>query len=324
MTLVTAAGHSIDDYLGPRQGRFFGEGFKRVEHHLADLEVGGVDCAARADACLSYPRDWSRKSSAALAPHLSTIDALVLMGELGDAYLTHTYGLADAERARMWLGRAEIQAGRAPEENLRRVPMALTRPPGGNPRGLSAFHCRIGAMRARCDIHHDAPSPARPGRSYRRAEEVLGNPEARVYGSAYRRRHHEIDDVQVGADRRSVNAGIAVAVAPAGHGLEGSYQPSFSMIDGLVTLAQLAQVLIYELDALDRADSSTLWMRRVRLERPAAPERLPKRLHAEVRLEKSALLRHAGGVWRTLEVSGSCGDLDCQASLAHRLPAHSR
>jgi hypothetical protein len=331
MELKMAPGFSVDDYLGPRQDRFFGEGFKRVVHDITDLEVRTVNGHgdARAQASLSYPADWSRKSSAVLRPHLSTIDALVLATQISEAYLTHTYGLDSAERRRMWLAGVEIRAGQVPQENLRRVAVearhtAALLPPAGDEPLFSALACRVGTLRVGCEVRHDRGRAPRTAQRYASMEVLLGGADGRVYGNAYRCRSHDISDVHMSDDRRSVTARIAVnvpAASAAPDGIEGLYQPSLSMVDFVVALAQLAQVLAYELDAIDRGVSGTLWMRRVHLVAQKPPERLPDQLRGTVRVDRSALVPYAGGVWRTLEVTGSCGHIHAQASIAHRLPS---
>src|SRR5204863_2642139 len=91
---------SIEQCLGPPAGRFFGGGFRRVTHSLTRLGISdrpGLG-AVTAQASLSYPEDWSQKASGAPPPHLSSVDAVTLMVELVDAYLTHTYRLDPAQR----------------------------------------------------------------------------------------------------------------------------------------------------------------------------------------------------------------------------------
>ena len=75
---------SIDDYLGPAAGRFFGSGYRRVAYRLhgTDTTQHAAGERLRATAEIAYPTDWSKKATAtALKPHLSTIDALIVGAE---------------------------------------------------------------------------------------------------------------------------------------------------------------------------------------------------------------------------------------------------
>lgn len=81
---------SIDEELGPRETRFFGEGFKRVAHALRKIAVDPGCGRIEAEAGLHLPADWSRKGTRAQPPHLSTIDVMLFSAQLAGLYLAHT------------------------------------------------------------------------------------------------------------------------------------------------------------------------------------------------------------------------------------------
>lgn len=329
MALLTT-GHSVDDFLGPREGRFFGDGYRRVAHALTDVRVAGSESegVVEADGHLRYPVDWSQKSTGVLRPHASTIDALVMAVESCEAYVAHGWGLDAGQRRRSWLRSVDIQAGRAPQEELSSVPVRATvacTASGEAGRRRTTFDCVVGALRVRCELDHDAGRVRRTAGRYASAEALLGPAADRLYGHGYRSRTHEIDRIQIDDELRHVTADIAVAGAPAPAGgemgVEGAYQPALSAVDCIVTLAQLAQVLAYGIDDIERGQSSTLWMRRLRLTRETPPAPLPEPLAGRVEVARSTRLPFAGAVWRSLEVTGGCGGYACRGAIAHRLPA---
>lgn len=327
MALVTT-GNSVDDYLGLRQGRFFGDGYRRVGHALTDLRVDAGEPAGvvHASGHLHYPEDWSKKSTGTLRPHASTIDALVMAVQACEAYLAHGLGLDGEQRRRSWVRSVDIQAGRVPQEELARLPVRalITRSdPGAAGRRRTTFDCHVGALRVLCELDHDAGRTLCGVGRYASAEALLGAAAGRLYGHGYRARTNEVEHVRVDDQLRYVTAEIAVAIPPAlasEAGVEGAYQPALSAIDCVVTLAQLAQVLAYGIDDIDRGQSSTMWMRRLRLARETPPAPLLAPLAAQVDVARSARLPFAGAVWRAIEVSGRCAGYACRGAIAHRLP----
>src|SRR5256885_3912120 len=151
MTLSTRA--TIEQALGERDTRYFGQGFQRVTHHLTDLAVrshqitGTVSATAR----VSYPADWSVKTTGPGGPHLSTVDALIIAGQLAEAYLTHGHRLDPAARARMWLRGFDMTAGPAAVTELAAIPVdgrraSMRLGPWGTNTVISGFEFQISGL----------------------------------------------------------------------------------------------------------------------------------------------------------------------------------
>jgi hypothetical protein len=322
MTAAEILASSIDDHLGPAQGRFFGHGFKRVAHSVRDVEVRRASITATAG--LSYPADWSSKSSGSLRPHLSSVDALVLAVQLAEAHLAHTRGLDVGQRRRTWLRSFDMRGGRVPQENLAALPVQAIQL--GTRGGVSTYSCLIGTLGVTCEIGHDAANGSHAGVSaeaaYEDLDSLLGTAEGRYYGAGFRRRAQRIADVRVAPDGEAIAATVAVA-DPDGapdDGLGGAYGPAPSMLDGLVCLAQLAQALAYRLDGIERGQSHTLWMRRLAQSTAAPPLPATGPVAATVALQRSRVLAFGDGRWRTLDVAGELHGIRARSSIAHQLP----
>jgi hypothetical protein len=79
-------------------------------------------------------------------------------------------------------------------------------------------------------------------------------------------------------------------------------------------------VLLYALDAVDRARSHTMWMRRVRLETPVPDvPREPFRTRADLRTARLVPLH--GATWRAVEMSATYHAYSARYALAHELPS---
>jgi hypothetical protein len=329
MTTANITTASMDEFLGPASGRFFGEGFKRIEQALTGVRVVREQGRGMiiADAALTYPADWSRKSARTLRPHLSSIDGLVLAVELAEAYLTHRYGLGLDERRRMWLRSFEMRVA-SPQEDLaefrvQAVDTGCAAIARSHCEYVSTFDCQIGTIRVTCAIEHDIASRNPFGGRYESCDDILGDARRRHYGDAYKRRTHDIADVAVTRATESLTAGVTVGDSPDGgddHGFAGAYQPSASMVDALLSMAQLSQVLAYTLDSVQRASSNTFWMRRLAFSAASPLLPLDARLDVSLGVSRGRLLSVGGGAWRALDLSGHFGEMSTTGSIAHALP----
>jgi hypothetical protein len=171
---------SIDDHLGAGSGRYFGAGYRRVEHQVHSVVVDHDTSSISAGAVVGYPADWSTKSSRRkLVPHLSTIDAAVLSVVLAESHLTAAFALSDEQRRAMWLRRLVIKAGVAPQEQLEGFQIsARHRETAERPDGtaLSILDCQLGGLRTRAEIVHERRAVI--GASGRTAlpDDLLGDP----------------------------------------------------------------------------------------------------------------------------------------------------
>jgi hypothetical protein len=314
---------SIDDFLGPRETRFLGEGFKRVEHSLSDLTVtpgdegaGGIEATAH----IAIPGLWSRKGEQQPKPHLSTIDAMLFAARLTGLYAAHTSGLTpDAWFA---VQSVDLRAGSSPDEDdLAKFPVGgrLVAADRSGQAWSTTLDCRIGSLTARVHARHSAGrTPAAPGQVHHLTGDLPGPWNDAPFGLPHGARHqlltavsvtvNSADDVQASA-RAELTPDQARAVP------EGT--PA-TMIDTFVAVLQLGQVLLYALDGIDRAASNNLWMRRTRVTAGPTPTRPTDEVTATLR--QTRLLPSPTGVWRTAEVIGSLHGVQARAGVAHLLP----
>ncbi|MEV5387740.1 AvrD family protein [Streptomyces sp. NPDC052721] len=325
---------SVDDVLGPRERRFFGEGFKRAEHRVWHVSVApGPDQTARADARVSvrYPPDWSRKGDADQRPHLSTVDVLVIGAQLSEVHLAHVLGLSPDQRARAVLQRVRIKAGTSPvEEDLAdfaATAQLVATGPSGQAAGLfvSTVECVVGTLRMRCEIRHEAGVPNQAPGSYASLRDLLGDPRPRLFGEGFTARRQFVEDVVVDPRTREAAAAVRVTTrqdvpSPAA-GLEGAHHDRASAIDAFVIGLQLGQVLLYALDDVPRARSNTLWMRETVLQLDPLRAPLPATSTVTTRLERCKRLETSKGeVWRSADIVGEFLGVRLCCSVAHLLP----
>lgn len=328
MTLHTTRA-TIEEVLGPGDTRYFGQGFQRVTHDLTDVAInstritGTVTATARVD----YPADWSTKTTSPVGPHLSTVDALIIAGQLAEAYLAHGHRLDPSARARMWLRSFDMTAGAAAQTQLagiaahgRRSSMRIG--PWGTNTVISTFDFRIGTVRLSCQVQHDVGTPVLVPATWPHIDLLLGGAAHRHYGRGFTRRRHQIRDVVVDANLQQAHAAVHVEdTLPASpHGMAASYEPALSLVDATVCTAQLAQVLAYQLEHVKREETDTLWMRGfgMRTDTPALPITDPLTMSGRVVQRKR--LDRMGKSWRTYRMDGGIGGIQAVASLAFNVP----
>ncbi|MFE9426389.1 AvrD family protein [Kitasatospora sp. NPDC006697] len=319
---------SIDDYLGPGEGRFFGGGYRRAEYAFDGVTVD-PQAGSLASLSIGYPADWSRKSAGVdLRPHLSTVDMLVLGLQLSEAHLVQARGLAGRARRAAWLRKVTLRAGNVPQEDLTGLP-ATAKPlevREADGRQVSVYDAAVGAMTARYEIDHAPLGAAAAGPArFATLDEVLGPAGTRYYGDGFKRQRHEIRDVRVDLAQLRSGATVRIATtdggAPPADGIDGAHQPLLSVIDCFVVNLQLAQIMMYEMDAVRRQDSNTLWMVRTVLD-AAEPERpwTGRDLATTAEIAEKTLVPLRGKVWRQVRIRAACGGVTLATTFAHELP----
>ncbi|WKX70282.1 AvrD family protein [Streptomyces sp. XD-27] len=341
---------SLDACLGPHESRFFGAGYKRVGQYLRHIVADGSTAPGaqvNAWASLTYPRDWSRKSSAReLRPHVSSIDVLVLAASLAEVHLNTGHGLTPEQQRRTWLRSVDIRASNRPHEDLTDFPVRarlLESGSEGEGTGLlrSTYDCRVGGLKARCAFVHEPGARTAAGGGdpvchvFDSVADALGPAQVRVYGEGYKTHRQTARHVAVDLAGQRVRARQQLALHPADQderagrgglgarlGAEAAYAPSVSMVDALVSIAQLAQALLYAQDDLARGRSDTLWMRRMVIEADTPTRPADEPFDAAAYTTKNRLISLDGELWRAtdLKVDDFCG-IHGWCSIAHRLPA---
>ncbi|MFJ1455975.1 AvrD family protein [Nocardia sp. N2S4-5] len=319
MTTELIAYADIDEVLGDRAGRFFGEGYKRLTHHLDEIVLDHDEQGrprATATAGVRYPADWSRKRSRVLEPHLSSLDAAIFGHRLLDVVLREFFGLSAHDIRSAWLPSIRFSSGTAATESLDRFPVTAR---------VTSFEGHT--LTVTGELGHGMtleatvalPVPAAPRDLERATATERGG--GFFHDAVYRRAQY-LRNVVVTADGTGATAEYELAhldTAAAGEGVADAYQPSISLVDATVLLAQLSQVVLYELDNIARADSETLWMRRMATRATAPPARYAPGT-VSTRIVRSMILTFGGGDWRISSWASDFAGCTVTYDLAHRLP----
>jgi len=318
---------SIDDLLGDSRTRFFGAGYRLIRRHVSDIALDTRESAVEASAAIEYPSAWSKKKDRELQPHLSSIDALAIAAQLAETYLRTVFGVDGAAADRLRIERCALKPGPTPTTDLESIPTRCTfvgvdAPADGAAWQRSHFSTRVGTIGVELSIGHPVASPREVRASWKRIEDLLGPSTKSYYGAAHTQTDLAISDVAFDSSGKRVSANLDMQ-PPSGAKLEGmgaAYYPFVSEMTAIVSVAQLAQALLYRYDNLTREQSNNLWMRKIVIvsHNPAPASR---DIHVETWSTKMTLLPVKDGVWRTGNFEMAMPGMTAEYTLAHQLPA---
>jgi hypothetical protein len=326
---ATRSHASIDDLLGDGRHRFFSHGYRSTNPRLRELRVahGISESTLTARAGIAAHGTWSLKGDAEQTVHLGTTDVLVLACRMAEALLASRYSPEILTTA--YLESVTISGGGEPVEGALgdlECRATLDRRSHGSP---SVMRCSVASMTATLKVAHASVELGLASVQSPSEEALVGDSGTRLYGDLWAQRHVSLEDVQLEPELGTVGAQLSFdqpsQTQIAGRrGLEAAYAQSLCAIDYFVATLQLGQVLLYNFDAMDRAESNTMWMRKTRitLDRPNPAAAGGQRTALTVRLQKNRLILKDSESWRCADIVGTfdCGEVVC--SVAHRLPAH--
>lgn len=301
----------IENHLGPAADRFFGAGFKRVEYGTRHLSLS--DNGVVSSVSLNYPSGWSKKiGSGELVPHLSTIDALAIAINLCQDVLLKKINNIDL----LWVKEVSIKAGKKPEEDLRDIKAHMNEQ-STHVDSEGNTHFLFGGLVGPMVLNLEVIMPA--NRDSGHDGEASGNT---YYSLGYRKRTQLIDDIVFDSPLKAISKLVVVDDDPdlPRSGIEASYPHVVTPIDAFVSHLQIAQVLLYKLDDLERGESNTLWMRATHIsaEDPAKCRATARVLMTELRGANIVSVKDQN--WRVAEIVGHSSGMTVSCSVAHLLP----
>lgn len=319
---------SIDNLLGDGRRRFFSHGYKTTNPRLRNLRVAHTvaESTLTARASLGVAGVWSVKGNREQTPHLGTTDVLVLACRMAEALLASRFSPDILPAA--YLTSVTISGGSEPvEDTLGDLGCKATLQDHGEG---PVLRCSVASMSAVLEVTH-APAELGLASVESPSEEALvGDAATRLYGALWAERQVTLSDVVLEAAQGAAHAQLSFRQQPTlGHqlgdrrGLEAAYPQALSAVEYFVATLQLGQVLLYSLDAMNRSDSNTLWMRKTRVTFTGPGPRIGggQGTGLSVGLQKSRLIGKDGGSWRCADVVGTFDGGEVVCSVAHQLPA---
>lgn len=290
---VVFAGRGFGDILGPMSGRYFGAGFRRVAHAIRGLDVrenlGGTMLQGVGTA--AYPDDWSLDASGLPREvHLSSFDAIALTAvALRTAASSRTFKRPLLE-GRVLRVRVHAPARPILATDKADVIVHWSETTSGGEAHVSS---RVASFGVQIDIANESGRrPVDLQLHDRRTRGPLGS--GTVLG---------------------VNDGDLVTTQEL-----VADSSDLSCVEELAMFGQLSQIAVYAAKGVNRQSVPNLWLRRLALERSAAP--LRGSVESRVRVVRDRVVRIGGEEIADLVLAARTNyGAQAEASFGFRVPS---
>jgi hypothetical protein len=287
---------SIDEILGDRKTRYFGDGYTEVRQALRWTSTErGDGMQFDWQAAIEFPLNWSSKAGTQQSPHLSTIDVLELALQCARSIPERGPRIAWLRSGS--LCEIDITAGKSPVEgDLSAIPVTGTLQDSKlDHRSLELRIANMDVLLAFSTVRRQSGKEDYPQRQLLSVRDVLLH----------------MDDP---SSETLVSSAI---VEPMSRQASAPWSPSSCFAATL----QLGQALLYEMDGIHRSETNTLWMKRTRIKlEDVSPSFIwPQPIHT--RLDNVRRYTKADGDWRRADVIGRVANMEVMSSVTHKLPA---
>ncbi|SER23242.1 AvrD family protein [Streptococcus gallolyticus] len=296
---------NVDALLGDHRQRYFGDGHKRTLYGVTKVDDNLLGS-------INHSGTWSSKSQQEVQPHLSTLDGVILASLLAEKYLEST----GEDSSSYFLTKFEIKSGMKPIENLNEIPLILKSSVTENDYAL--FNVLILDMKVSVTFRkNDSPKEvAGRGQIF---ESFISNHLKNI--------QHDIYDISFldtldTADKCSIfcKANRENIQSVDYKGISANFSNCYSLLELLIVFSQMAEMLAYHADNIDRDCSQTLWMKNVTAElvHPIPVDEIE--LLGKIR--KNKLIDMKGHNWKIFEMSGADtkNRICISSKIAHQLP----
>lgn len=285
----------IDDFLGDRNSRYFGDGYLKTNQSIENFQLltGADHTRFVCNGVVMLPEVWSKKGKSNQTPHLSTIDVLELSIEcLRQLLLART--LQNRPISAGHIKQISIIAGNAPVEtsldNIEISGKVLEDSDGNHVLEVSIANMQLEI------VYVPTVSASLP---------VL----------SLKKQPIEVSCVMVHADNDESTA--SAVVKP----LSIYTDETWSISSCFAASLQLGQTLLYNLDNVDRAKSNTLWMKRTTITFSNELSRLTLLSQPiSTKLENVRKYNKTDGDWRRADIVSVFCNAKIVCSVTHRLP----
>lgn len=282
--------HTIDDFLGSKESRYFGSGYVNTAQHISNFtvieknEVIDFSCTGT----VQLPELWSAKDSGKQKPHLSSIDAIEFTIKcLGIVFQRTVQG---REFSIELIERLDILAGKEPiEEDLNSIPITGQIKKG--PMGAELLEMRISNMKVSLVFLTENL----------KSKFLVGDEKQSML----------INDLLFNRDSLKASA----IVSP----VHKNSAESWSLSSCFAASLQLGQVLLYKLDGIARETSNTLWMRKISINLSQGIPALDMSQPIYTKLDNVKKLKMAGADWRCADIFSIMCNTNIVCSVAHKL-----
>lgn len=244
---------------------------------------------------------------------MSTLDGLILASLLAEKYLESKNELPE----NFYLSKFTIKSGMKPIENLNKVPVVLRKVKLD--KDSVEFNIFVSDMKVEIEFQRFAVFSRNNNEENIDKKDYLQNHLKDI--------HHNIYDVSFletldTADKCSIfcKTNKVISKNKEYKGISSNLFKNYSLLELLIIFSQIAEMLAYHVDDIDRECSETLWMKNVSAE---ISELIPNgELELLGKITKNKLLDMKGKKWKIFEMSGTDTQsrIKISSKIAHQLP----
>lgn len=262
---------SDESFLGSRKKRYFSSNYKKINCDIDGLIIHSNSLSG--NLTIVWPEIWSEKNSGLRKPHLGSLELYVIAVRLVERYLGIIDNLKKECLERVWVNNFIPKVGQAIEDCLELSCKCtkLSQNQVGN-RIDCLFEVKIGKASVKLAINYDVCKEkpclaACVGNSCISIQKLLNAKEQEehsFYTIGYKIPMHKITNIIVDKTARDIRADIElvnIEMSPFFNGLSKTFQPCLTFCDIILITGQLAQILLFSLDNVDREKAGNLWMR---------------------------------------------------------------
>lgn len=294
-TIITAT--TIDEVLGEASSRFFGAIYRTAQQDMSVQFTprwdGSWDISGKAS--VHYVTSWGERRGKQRIPHLSTIDAVLMLAQLGRKFYDEAFQAGFCSELEIInIMHVMVRAGSVPDEDLNNMPVSgeLTI----EDRAIQA-RVQIGNMYTIADYRVEA------GKNQLDSAAIIAEATPKI----------GLTDVVIdpAAGRATATVEIAEPI---------NFLPGESLlVANIIACSQIGQALMAMLDEIPREKSNTLWMRKYEgwVSENSGEDSL---LKAVVVSDEHLLLPVKEEKLSIYNGHGSGCNVDCEYSIAHALP----
>lgn len=288
----------IDDILGDSSSRFFGSIYRTARQDISThfTSTDNLSWSIEGNASVTYKSHWGERHGQQRIPHLSTIDAVLMLAQIGRNFYDEAIRLGlCTQTEEIVIEHVILRAGPNPDEDLSNMPVSGKIHISGRTVHASA---RIGNMRVGADYRIKSTGKHKYNRT---ADTSIETPTL------------NLNNVVVVPDKGRASATIQTPEPV------DSFSGESLIVANIIACSQITQALISSLDGISREKSNTLWMRKYEAHVTEEPNNSP--LNTAVSIDKHKIVSVGEKSFSTFNVCGNGYSVNCEYSIAHALPS---
>lgn len=318
--------NKIEEILGNPEKRYFSNGFRNICFEYKDIVFKQNSIECKLD--FSVDNLWSKKGNQSLKPHIGIVEYYAVSVYLSEILLKAQLGLSDSEISNGWVTDFTIKTRPTTDITVDSVDFKAQLISSSY---INSSYCgdrsiidiTFGSITIVLVINHPSPKPVR---NLSFDYSIFTNfQKPSLYNSGYKRAIHKIKNVQINVPHLQASASVSIKNKISNdrmRGLGSNYLGSNLLTDHYLTTGQLIQVLLYELDNINRDESNNLWVREVKTHYSEPFYRNTSEIFIKVTDTKIVNLKN--DEWRLATIEAKQENISSVIKVSHILPSKTK